>query len=78
MNLRRFAMKRCRPTVMLGFLLLAAAPGRAAAAPPTVVPSPGYDARLQEQRAAMQAAAAPRPYVAPAMRYRARRHHLPR
>ncbi|MCA6124627.1 hypothetical protein J6500_22435 [Bradyrhizobium sp. WSM 1704] len=25
------------------------------AAPPTVVPSPGYDARLQEQRAAMSA-----------------------
>jgi hypothetical protein len=37
------------------------------AAPPTVVPSPGYDARLQEQRAAMsgrsgeQIAPAPRP-----------------
>ena len=27
----------------------------ALAAPPTVVPSPGYDARLQEQRAALQA-----------------------
>jgi hypothetical protein len=78
MNLRRFAMKRCRPILVLGVLLLAAALHPAAAAPPTVVPSPGYDARLQEQRAAMQAAAAPRPYLAPAMRYRPRRHHLPR
>jgi hypothetical protein len=69
-------MKRYRPILMLGFLLAAAA-GSAAAAPPTVVPSPGYDARLKEQRA-MQAASAPRPYVAPAMRYRAKRHHLPR
>jgi hypothetical protein len=32
------------------------------AAPPTVTPSPGYDARLQEQRAA-------RNYYEPAMRY---------
>jgi hypothetical protein len=31
------------------------------AAPPTVVPSPGYDARLQEQRAASQAVEAPKP-----------------
>ena len=32
----------------------------AIAAPPTVVPSPGYDARLQEQRAALQRADAQR------------------
>jgi hypothetical protein len=35
------------------------------AAPPTVTPSPGYDARLAEQRAAMSAPAAisrPRPH----------------
>ena len=31
----------------------------AKAVPPTVTPSPGYDARLQEQRAASRAAAAP-------------------
>lgn len=68
-------MKRYRSILMLGFLLLAAAPDPAAAAPPTVVPSPGYDARLQEQRAAMQAASAPRTYVAPAMRHRAKRQH---
>lgn len=71
-------MKRYRSILVLGFLLLAAGFGPAAAAPPTVVPSPGYDARLQEQRAAMQAASAPRTYVAPAMRYRTKRHHLPR
>ena len=29
------------------------------AAPPTVIPSPGYDARLQEQRNAARAAATP-------------------
>jgi hypothetical protein len=33
--------------------MVLAATGPAAAAPPTVTPSPGYDARLQEQRAAM-------------------------
>jgi hypothetical protein len=34
----------------------------AIAAPPTVVPSPGYDARLQEQRAALHRAEAQRRY----------------
>ena len=34
----------------------------ATAAPPTVVPSPGYDARLQEQRAALQRAETHRGY----------------
>ena len=45
----------------------------AAAAPPTVTPSPGYDARLQEQRAAA------RPYEPvvrePVWRRRAKRGH---
>jgi hypothetical protein len=40
------------------------------AAPPTVTPSPGYDARLQEQRAA--AAKATPPAAAPVT---PRRHH---
>jgi hypothetical protein len=44
------------------------------AAPPTVVPSPGYDARLQEQRKAMGSSSSavidPAPVVPPA-----RRHH---
>jgi hypothetical protein len=46
------------------------------AAPPTVTPSPGYDARLQEQRAV---AAAPvyepaAPVVRPVVRHRKRTH----
>jgi hypothetical protein len=36
----------------------------AIAAPPTVIPSPGYDARLQEQRNAARAAATPAAPVA--------------
>jgi hypothetical protein len=43
------------------------------AAPPTVVPSPGYDARLQEQRAASQAVEAPKPAYIP--RRKPRPHH---
>jgi hypothetical protein len=43
------------------------------AAPPTVVPSPGYDARLQEQRAAAAKATPPEAaQVAP------RRHKKPK
>jgi hypothetical protein len=43
------------------------------AAPPTVTPSPGYDARLQEQRAVstVQQPSVP----APARRHRGRRIH---
>jgi hypothetical protein len=43
------------------------------AAPPTVTPSPGYDARLQEQRSAstVQQPSVP----APARRHRGRRIH---
>jgi hypothetical protein len=45
------------------------------AAPPTVTPSPGYDARLQEQRAASQAGQQPvAPVVTPAA---PRRHKKP-
>ena len=58
--------------------LVLTATGPAAAAPPTATPSPGYDARLQEQRAAMH-----RPAVGPhhhkkqalaTLRHRARSH----
>ena len=52
-----------------------AAMAPASAAPPTVTPSPGYDARLQEQRAA---AAINEPAVlapAPALRRHVRRRH---
>ena len=55
----------------LGFLTVAAFIGCASlipahAAPPTVTPSPGYDARLQEQRAASQTVQQPvAPIVTP-------------
>ena len=42
------------------------------AVPPTATPSPGYDARLQEQRAASRAAVAPVAKAAYASRSRAR------
>ena len=48
----------------------------AGAAPPTVTPSPGYDARLQEQHAAQTFAA---PVYEPVVRYhRPPRHHVRR
>ncbi len=53
--------------------LVGGAFGPAMAAPPTVVPSPGYDARLQEQRAASQAVAAPKPAYGP--RRKPKPHH---
>ena len=40
-------------------LILSGALSTAHAVPPTVTPSPGYDARLQEQRAAAAKAASP-------------------
>jgi hypothetical protein len=43
--------------IVIAVLLGAGAVARAA--PPTVTPSPGYDARLQEQRAAAAKAASP-------------------
>jgi hypothetical protein len=46
------------------------------AAPPTVTPSPGYDARLQEQRAASSATvrAPVAPAARPVSRHRKRTH----
>jgi hypothetical protein len=45
----------------------------ASAAPPTVTPSPGYDARLQEQRAAPPIYQPTRPALKPVVR----RHRKP-
>jgi len=45
------------------------------AVPPTVTPSPGYDARLQEQRAASRASAVPIVKPAPARRGKKTRAH---
>jgi len=46
----------CKVAAIVAFVVTGAV---ADAAPPTVVPSPGYDARLQEQRAAAAKAASP-------------------
>jgi hypothetical protein len=58
----------------LGWAMMAAA----TAAPPTVTPSPGYDARLQEQRAAQSyhaPAYQPVRHPRPAHRHHTRRNH---
>jgi len=47
----------------------------ASAAPPTVTPSPGYDARLQEQRAARTTYEPVLPTTKPVYRRRAKRLH---
>ena len=47
----------------------------ASAAPPTVTPSPGYDARLQEQRAASSIYEPGLRYPKPVFRHRAKRVH---
>jgi hypothetical protein len=68
-------MKQFYGAVVLGAALIGSAlTGPAMAAPPTVVPSPGYDARLQEQRAA-RAAESPKPAYDPAPRRKPKPHH---
>jgi hypothetical protein len=53
-------MKRTGLALMtVAALAVWGAPIPAYAVPPTATPSPGYDARLQEQRAASRAAVAP-------------------
>jgi hypothetical protein len=70
-------MKRCCASLAIAGLVAFGAgawlTAPAAAAPPTVVPSPGYDARLQEQRAAQR-------YGEPVVRAPrlAHRHHVRR
>jgi hypothetical protein len=55
---------------------LGAAAGPAAhAAPPTVVPSPGYDARLQEQRDSRAIPEPAMPVARPVTRRHVRHHH---
>jgi hypothetical protein len=69
-------MKLFCAAVALGAALIGCAlAGPAMAAPPTVVPSPGYDARLQEQRAASRLVGSPKPAYDPAPRRRPRPHH---
>ena len=52
-------MNRTGLALMASILAGSASLTPAQAVPPTVTPSPGYDARLQEQRAASRAAVAP-------------------
>jgi hypothetical protein len=60
----------CKVTAIVAFVVAGAV---SHAAPPTVTPSPGYDARLQEQRAAAAKATPPEAaQVAP------RRHKKPK
>jgi hypothetical protein len=67
-------MKQIYGAAALGAVLIGSAlAGPAMAAPPTVVPSPGYDARLQEQRAASQAVQTPKPTYVP--RRKPKPHH---
>jgi hypothetical protein len=49
--------------------------GPASAAPPTVTPSPGYDARLQEGRAAPTIYEPAVPVARPVARRHVKRHH---
>ena len=63
----------CGTLVLAAALTGGACIPAALAAPPTVVPSPGYDARLQEQRAASQRAESPKPAYVP--RRKPRPHH---
>ena len=60
--------------IMAASVLICAATSQVEAAPPTVTPSPGYDARLQEQRAAaaMSAPAAVAPVHPPYRRHPAK------
>ncbi|MBR0757436.1 hypothetical protein JQ604_35085 [Bradyrhizobium jicamae] len=59
--------------ICIACIAFAAVTASAHAAPPTVVPSPGYDARLQEQRAASSAATSE-----PVVKRVAPRHHKQR
>jgi hypothetical protein len=54
-------MKRYELSLAIAAVLSLSLLAPANAAPPTVTPSPGYDARLQEQRDASRIAPAPRP-----------------
>ena len=51
-------MKR-KYLALIAFALAGAVSSPAGAVPPTATPSPGYEARLQEQRAASRAATTP-------------------
>ena len=71
-----------RPRTVIAVMLVVAIVDLrpALAAPPTVTPSPGYDARLQEQRKAMSASSPTlvqpaAPFTTSTPRHRSRRKH---
>ncbi len=72
---------RFRSKAALAIALLCGVPTLAAAAPPTVTPSPGYDRRLQESRSDADGArttatdAAVNPQPAPSAHHRKKRGH---
>ncbi len=71
-------MKRFYPSLAVAALVALggwAFVAPASAAPPTVTPSPGYDARLQEQRAASTVYEPAVPYRKPVFRHRVKRIH---
>jgi hypothetical protein len=71
----RKRMDRACRVIMAASVVICAATARVEAAPPTVTPSPGYDARLQEQRAAAaKSATAPVVPVRPAYRRHRAKH----
>lgn len=70
--MKRTGLALLAVSTLVGGLSLAAAH----AAPPTVIPSPGYDARLQEQRNAARSAATPAaPIAKPAPPRRGKKTH---
>ncbi len=74
----RYDMKRFYPSLAVAALTALgswALVAPANAAPPTVTPSPGYDARLQEQRAASTIYEPLVRYRKPVVRHRVKRIH---
>jgi hypothetical protein len=65
----------CAGLAMAAVAALSAAAGPARAAPPTVVPSPGYDARLQEQRDVRVVHEPVVPVARPVTRRHVKHHH---
>ena len=71
-------MKRCYVSLAVAAVLSFGGWGSVApanAAPPTVTPSPGYDARLQQQRAASKIYQPAAPAPGPLHRRRVKRVH---
>jgi hypothetical protein len=68
-------IKRWFAVVPLSALGVGALIVSAGAAPPTVTPSPGYDARLQEQRAAQPTYQPVRPAPKPPVRHHRKPTH---